>query len=110
MAIMVHPESIEAFLTQLRLTTGTERWLQGDCYQLHLMLKAMFPDMAEAWYAFDEGHVYTKISDFWYDIMGAHSKAGKHWDKLNKHPNIREQARAWSSIKEMHKRQISQVE
>lgn len=37
------------------------------------MLRELFPD-AEIWYCYSEGHVYTKIGKFWYDIRGVKFK------------------------------------
>lgn len=46
---------------------------QGGCYQLYLILSASFKQ-TECWYDVINGHVYTKIGRFFYDINGKYTK------------------------------------
>ena len=43
----------------------------GQCYNFFRILKTVYPE-AEPWYDQIEGHVYTKIGKFWYDVRGKH--------------------------------------
>jgi hypothetical protein len=45
----------------------------GQCYNFHLILRSVFPT-AEAYYSPIEGHVYTKLFGYYYDIRGVHYK------------------------------------
>lgn len=56
--------------------------LEGRCYQLSLLLRHLYPD-AEIWYNHKEGHVYTKIDRFFYDIRGAWNTAGEEASLLD---------------------------
>jgi hypothetical protein len=67
---------------------------QGKCYQLHLMLKTLYPN-AIAWYEPTEGHVYTKINDFYYDIRGTHKEIPATAYLLASEPRILAQAADW---------------
>ena len=46
-------------------------FLNGACWQMMVFLKKHYRS-AEAWYDPIEGHVYTRIGDFFYDARGAH--------------------------------------
>jgi hypothetical protein len=54
-------------------TLTTELYTNGQCYQFFLILRTVFPE-AEAWYDYHEGHVYSKIGRYWYDIRGVRFK------------------------------------
>jgi hypothetical protein len=51
----------------------TELYTKGQCYNFHLILRSIFPN-AEPYYDYVEGHMYTKIDRYWYDIRGIHFK------------------------------------
>lgn len=57
-------------------------YTQGQCYNFSLLLKEIFPE-AEIWYDQVEGHVYSKIGEFWYDIRGRHFKVADSCLPLN---------------------------
>lgn len=44
-------------------------YTRGGCYGLYEILRVVFPE-ADAYYDPIEGHVYTKIGNFFYDITG----------------------------------------
>jgi hypothetical protein len=48
-------------------------YTNGSCYEFFKILRNLYPE-AELWYDYVEGHVYTKIDKFWYDIRGIHYK------------------------------------
>lgn len=51
-------------------------YMNGQCYNFCLILRAAYPK-AEIWYDQVEGHAYTKIGRYWYDIRGEHLKVSK---------------------------------
>ena len=51
-------------------------YLYGQCYSFHLILRSIEPT-AKPWYDFIEGHMYTKIGKYWYDIRGVHYKVSE---------------------------------
>lgn len=62
-----------AFIALLRASDPVfmkNLYLNGGCYHLFKILKAVFPD-AECWWSPREQHVYTKIGKRFYDIRGA---------------------------------------
>lgn len=68
------PDRVERVLARLRESAPVamdELFRNGACYQLYLMLREIWPE-AEPWYAWKEGHVYTRIGGAWYDIRGKH--------------------------------------
>jgi hypothetical protein len=67
---------------------------QGKCYQLHLMLKTLYPN-AIAWYEPIAGHVYTEINGFFYDIRGTHKEIPAAAYLLASEPRILAQAADW---------------
>ena len=44
-------------------------YTQGQCYNFHLILKQVFPS-AVPFHSVNEGHIYTKLFDRFYDIRG----------------------------------------
>lgn len=67
-------DRVETFLSRLREAQPEfmdYRFRHGGCYQLFLILQCIWPD-AKPWYAWSEGHIYTKIGPWWYDIRGKH--------------------------------------
>ena len=63
-------DPVERVLDAIR-RVERERFLNGHCYSLFLILRAIWSD-AECHYSEDEGHVYTKINGKFYDIRGKH--------------------------------------
>ena len=57
-------------------------FMEGQCYSFYLFLRTIEPK-AEAWYDHVEGHVYTKINKYWYDIRGIHYKVSEYCIPLN---------------------------
>lgn len=64
---------VERFIARLRESSPwmVELFTHGGCWQFYLILRAVWPN-AEPWYAWDAGHVYSKIGSVWYDIRGKH--------------------------------------
>lgn len=53
-------------------------YTRGYCFDFHMILRSIFGNNnVEIWYDYIEGHVYTKIGKYWYDIRGI-------WYKVNK--------------------------
>jgi len=50
-------------------------YLEGQCYNFFKILCAVYP-CAECWYDPAEGHVYTKIGRYFYDIRGVQFASG----------------------------------
>ena len=46
-------------------------YLYGQCYNLFRLIRVWRPD-AEPWYDQMEGHIYTRVGAYWYDIRGVH--------------------------------------
>ena len=68
------PDFIIKFITSIREANSNVMiplFMEGRCYDFFLILKNLYPE-AEAWYDYNEGHVYTKINKYWYDIRGVH--------------------------------------
>ena len=63
----------EQFVSALRcgMNESNKYFKQGGCYELFILMRTFWKE-AEAWYDPIEGHVYTKIGDYWYDIDGKH--------------------------------------
>ena len=59
-----------------------ELYLNGQCYNFFRILKSIFPESV-AWYDYVEGHVYTKIGDFWYDIRGKHYRVSESCEPMD---------------------------
>lgn len=57
-------------------------YMNGQCYNFFLVLKSIYPE-AEAWYDHIEGHVYSKIGKYWYDIRGVHYYVKESCKPLN---------------------------
>lgn len=68
-------DEIEKFLARLRDAHPSmpDIFKYGGCFELFRILRVLYPN-AEAWYAWQQGHVYTKIGEYWYDIDGKHVK------------------------------------
>ncbi len=65
-------QQIRLFLVRLRNTHRDFEFLftNGGCYHLYLILRSLWPE-AELWHTSDkQGHVWSKIGDYWYDIRG----------------------------------------
>ena len=45
-------------------------YMLGGCYQLYLILKAIFPDHATPYISKNKDHIVTKIYGHFYDITG----------------------------------------
>lgn len=54
---------------------ATYVYTHGSCYEFYKILKSVFAD-AEPYYSDKEGHVYTKIGKYFYDIKGRHDLTG----------------------------------
>lgn len=63
-------EKVLALITSIRESHVDSVYLytQGQCYAFHKILRAAFGGTVEPWYDSVEGHVYSKIGEFWYDI------------------------------------------
>lgn len=48
-----------------------ELYTLGQCYNFALILRSVFPNV-EFWYDYCEGHMYSRIDQYWYDIRGVH--------------------------------------
>jgi hypothetical protein len=83
-------DKIERFINLIRDTHSSIEtiYCYGGCYQFFLILREMYPT-AEAWYSWQEGHVYTKIGKYWYDIRGKYLKIDKDARKMGKDEFIR---------------------
>ena len=70
--------NIEKLISSIRNSHPdmVELYTEGQCYNFHLILRSVYPD-AVAWYDYIEGHVYSKIGNYWYDIRGKHYRLGK---------------------------------
>lgn len=66
-------EKIERIIYAIRRSHRDMEYLflEGQCYNFFLILRVIYPK-AEAWYDYLEGHIYTKLGDYWYDIRGRH--------------------------------------
>lgn len=64
-----------------------ELYINGQCYNFFLILQSIYPE-AEAWYDYVEGHVYSKIGKYWYDIRGKHYKVAESCEPLD-HYNLK---------------------
>lgn len=58
-----------------------ELYLFGQCYNFFLILRSQFPE-AIPYYDTMEGHVYTKIGKYWYDIRGVHYRVSDYCQEL----------------------------
>lgn len=54
----------------------------GQCYNFFLILRTVYPQ-AEPWYDQIEGHVYTRIGKFWYDVRGKHLRVSEACQPLD---------------------------
>lgn len=84
----------QSLISEIRYATGVNRWLNGDCYRLYLILKAAFPQ-AVAYY--DGGHVYTEIDGCYYDIRGYYGGDTERLYPIDREPRIARDAIEWRS-------------
>lgn len=63
--------ALEVALSQIRANDpiAVKRYTEGDCYKLHLRIKAIYPE-AEAWYDTVKAHVLTLYEGRLWDITG----------------------------------------
>lgn len=80
---MTKHSKVLRFLSLLRDSNpnAVELYTRGKCYRLSLLLREVFPE-SEIWYCQIEGHVYTKIGKYWYDIRGVHFKVSSSCEPL----------------------------
>lgn len=57
-------------------------YMYGQCYNLFRIIRTIRPQ-AEAWYCMIEGHIYTRVGVYWYDIRGVHYKISEYASKLD---------------------------
>ena len=88
------PEDPQKIIAEIRYATGLSRWMNGDCFRLYLILKAIYPD-AEAYY--DGGHVFTKIDGCFYDIRGFYAGDISKLYLMENEPRIWRDAHEWRS-------------
>lgn len=71
------PKDIRRFIAAVRnsLHNSVDHYTKGNCYGFALLLRSQYPE-AVIWYDHIEGHVYTRIGSFWYDIRGMHFRRG----------------------------------
>ena len=63
---------VEKFLAAMRAVPVNEGlYMDGQCYNLFRILRTLFPE-AKPYYSPEEGHVYTRIGNGYYDIRGRH--------------------------------------
>lgn len=76
--------NIEKLISSIRNShPDMERlYMEGQCYNFHLILRSVYPN-AVAWYDYNEGHVYTKIDQYWYDIRGKHYRLSRYSSVLD---------------------------
>lgn len=67
--------TIELFLSRLREAHPDMEtlFLHGSCYELFNVMRVLWPQ-AEPWYVIEEGHVYVKVDQWFYDIRGRHRR------------------------------------
>lgn len=71
-------KEVEKLITSIRESHPDMRelYMEGQCYNFHLILRSVYPN-AIAWYDYAEGHVYTQIGLYFYDIRGRHFKLSR---------------------------------
>jgi hypothetical protein len=76
---------IEKVITSIRNSAPNtvKTYTQGCCYGFFEILRTIFGQDVEAWYDTKEGHIYSKIGKYWYDITGIHYKVSKECKPLN---------------------------
>ena len=64
---------VERFVDLLRNAhpDNEEMYMRGQCYNFSLILRELNPG-ARIYYSAMEGHVYTEIDGYFYDIRGKH--------------------------------------
>jgi hypothetical protein len=80
-SIMVTPDTLIAAM-RIGLNNASITFKSGKCFQLHRVLKCLYPD-ATCWYDAAVGHVYTEICGMYYDIDGAHEKLPPNSEQFN---------------------------
>ncbi|MFT6347057.1 MAG: hypothetical protein ACJAYB_000038 [Psychromonas sp.] len=57
-------------------------YTEGECYRFSLILRNIVGQANhEIWHDCIEGHVYSKIGQYWYDIRGVHYKVNRKNNK-----------------------------
>lgn len=87
--------NIEILISTIRdsFPCSVETYTKGSCYKFSLILRQVYPQ-SEIWYDPIEGHIYTKIDKYWYDIRGKHYKLPKHSHILD-HKTIKHKPHRW---------------
>lgn len=90
-------DKVVLFLDTLRNTHPDFEHIyrHGCCFELYKLLRIVFPN-AEPWYDFIEGHIYTKIDKFFYDIRGKHVKISEHSSKIDLDKKLFLDAFSWN--------------
>lgn len=58
-------------------------YMEGQCYNFFLILRSIAGPEVEPWYDHVEGHIYSRIGPYWYDIRGKHLKVSEHCEPLS---------------------------
>lgn len=77
--------NVLTFISLIRESNKDSQFLytNGQCYNFARILRFVFKDSHEFYYDYINGHVYSKIGNFYYDINGLYKSSTKNFEKLN---------------------------
>ena len=58
-------------------------YTHGQCWNFHCILKEILGVEIEPYHSYSEGHVYSKIGNFFWDIRGCHSNPPRDLKKMS---------------------------
>lgn len=75
---------VETFISLIKESNkeSVNIYKNGQCYNFARILRYVFPDH-EFYYDHIQGHVYSKIGNFYYDIDGLYRGSTKNFSKLD---------------------------